>query len=412
MGIVLSTLPTEGEFVNWTTPKDFLKDQSVVKYMPLGILSLASNIKDEIKILDPPTNGWTIEETIIRIESEKPDILGLSAITRRAYALKQILRKIDVPYVVVGGPHTTNHADLILEQGADAVFIGQLADNEFSKIWKKPSGKIYCNTKINDINMPNRELLNFQDYFYDGKVLFEAEKRMPMFSSIGCFNRCTFCNVQSKRVQYKDPKIIVDEMEHLHKLGSRSVHILDDNFNINSSHLSSVLIEMESRKLQIEWSGRGQVRMNYNLVKRMKDTGFKRIHVGIEALDNDILKYFNKPQKVEHIEKFCEVMNENDIDVLGYFIIGSPVETETYRRELPQKIRNLGIKFPWFNILFPEPNTEYYKSLLRDGYYKKDYWGEFMKNPTPNFEIPYPYGKEVKKDVIKYVNKLIGEFKK
>jgi hypothetical protein len=35
--ILLSTLPTEGQFVDWRTPKIFLPEK--VKYMPLGILS-------------------------------------------------------------------------------------------------------------------------------------------------------------------------------------------------------------------------------------------------------------------------------------------------------------------------------------------------------------------------------------
>ena len=33
------------------------------------------------------------EETIQKIEAEKPDILGLSALTRRVYALNEILKK-------------------------------------------------------------------------------------------------------------------------------------------------------------------------------------------------------------------------------------------------------------------------------------------------------------------------------
>ena len=70
--IVLSTLPLEGESINWTTPPYF-DPTRVNKYMPLGILSLASNLpkKHEVVILDPSSNGWTIDETIEKIEQEK-----------------------------------------------------------------------------------------------------------------------------------------------------------------------------------------------------------------------------------------------------------------------------------------------------------------------------------------------------
>ena len=59
---------------------------------------------------------------------------------------------------------------------------------------------------------------------------------------------------------------------------------------------------MEKRNLNVEWSGRGQVKMDLSLAEALSNRGFKRIHVGIEALDNDILKYFNKQQTVEDIE--------------------------------------------------------------------------------------------------------------
>jgi radical SAM superfamily enzyme YgiQ (UPF0313 family) len=406
MKILLITLPKEGEFVNWTTSKKFLKDPKVVKYIPLGLVSLASNLpkNHEVKILDPPSYNWTIHETIKNIEKEDPDVLGISAITRRTYALKQILEKIKVPYITVGGPHATDYSDLILEWGADSVFIGQLVDKEFSKIGEKPKGKIYGNTQINEIKFPDRKLINYKDYFFKGKVLFESEKRMPMFSSVGCPNRCIFCNVQSKKIQYKEPKKVVDEMEYLYSLGSRSIHVLDDNFNINRNHLNAIIDE-KLKRIDVEWSGRGQVNMDLNLVPKLAASNFKRIHVGIEALDNNILKYLNKPHRIKQIERFCKVMNDNNIEVLGYFILGSPIETKKYRKKLPQRLKKLGIKYPWFNVLFPEPDTQYYKSLL-NSVYKIDYWAEFMKNPTPHFEIPYPYGEKTKQRIMEEIDEI------
>ncbi|MBU2639915.1 MAG: B12-binding domain-containing radical SAM protein [Nanoarchaeota archaeon] len=412
MKVLLTTLPSEGEFVNWTTPKHF--QPSAVKYMPLGILSIASNLPAscEVIILDPPSEGWTIKKTIEKIEKEKPDVLGISAISRRVYALNQLLKNTTTPYKAVGGPHATYYADQILENGADAVFVGSLADNEFKKaISKKQKGIIQCCTNINEINFPKRDLLKVEDYFPKDFVLFKAENRLPMFSSIGCPNHCNFCNVQEKRVQRKNPKTIIEEIKHLISLGCKSIHFLDDNFNTNEEHLHKILDEMEKEEINIEWSGRGEAIISERLAKRLADNNFKRIHVGLEALDDNILKYFRKPIRTKNIHAFCNILKKNNIDILGYFIVGTPIETEEYRENLPKKIKNLGIKYPFFNILFPEPDTDYYNSLLKNGIYKKNYWKEFMKNPTPYFEIPYPYGEEKKKEIIEYVNGLIKEFK-
>ncbi len=410
--ILLTTMPAEGEFVDWTTPKFFMPKGN--KNVPLGILSLATNLSDdyEIVILDPSSEGWTIDQTIEKIESEKPDILGLSVVTRRVYAMTEILRRTSAPYKVVGGPHTLYYSEKVLQKGADAVFIGPLAELEFAKAVKElPKGVIQCNTQINDIKFPDRTLINIEDYFPKISVLFKAPNRLPMFSSIGCPNNCNFCNVQTKKVQFKNPKTIVEEMKHLYSVGCRSVHILDDNFNINKNHVQEILDEMDRQNFSVELSGRGQVRMDFDLAPKLAAHNFKRIHVGIESLNEKTLEFFRKNNSLAEIKSFCEVMNKNNIDILGYFILGAPTDDEKYLAELPEMIRKLGIKYPYFNILFPEPNTDYYQSLLKEGFYKKDYWAEYMKNPTPYFEIPYPYGERRRKEIIEYVNNIIEEFK-
>lgn len=413
MKILLSTTPSEGEFKNWTTPTYFQADR-INKYMPLGILSLATNISDEheVKVIDPPSEGWSIEKTISIIQKEDPDIFGLSAITRRTYAMKEILQHIDIPYIAVGGPHTKHYSSQILSYGADAVFVGQMADLEFKmaiKTYRK--GVIHCNTNINDIKFPRREFLNIKRYFPKAFTLFKSNFRLPMFTSSGCPNRCKFCNVLQKKVIYKSPDIVIQEMEYLKSIGCKSIHVLDDNFNINCKHVNGILDKIEQNKLDIEWSGRGQTRMNLKLLKRMKEDGFKRIHVGIESLDNEILKFFNKNETYDDVIKFCNECKKNEIDILGYFIIGAPIETKEYRSTLLDRIRQLGIKYPFINVLFPEPNTEYYAELLRDGIYKRDYWKEYMKNPIPDYEIPYPYGKKRKQEIWEFMEKMIQQIR-
>lgn len=188
MKIVLTTLPKEKSAVQWYSRKYFLPDNS--RYLPLGLLSLATNLPQDhdIKILDPHSENWSIDKTIEEINSERPDILGISAVTLKAYQMMEVLNNISAPYKVVGGPHATHYAEQILRQGADAVFIGQLADLEFAKaIEERPRGIIKCSTGINDIQFPDRHFLDSESYYGAGN-LFVSNKRMSMFSGIGCPN--------------------------------------------------------------------------------------------------------------------------------------------------------------------------------------------------------------------------------
>ncbi len=412
MKIILSTLPKEGAAIQWVTPKYFQPDDS--KYIPLGLLSLATNLPSqyEIKVLDPSSNNWTLDETVRRIEEENPDVLGLSAMTFSAYQMKEILQRTSMSYKVVGGPHATHNAEQILEQGADAVFVGQLADLELAQAVKyRPKGIISCHTKINDLKFPDRRFIDIDSYFPKGN-LFVSNKRMPMFSGIGCPHNCRFCDVQTKSVERKKPSFVIDEMIYLKNLGAGSIHVYEDNFNTDEDYLKQLCDEMDKRGFNYEWSGRGEARMSLNTAKMLAERKFKRIHVGIESLSDKTLRWFRKSINYSQIQKFCTNMNKTGIDILGFFIVGAPTETEEDRKTMFSKIKSLNIKYPLVNILQPLPNTEYYQDLLRDGIYKRDLWSEYIKNPTPNFMIPFPYGESKWKEDAAFVEGLTQDFER
>lgn len=401
MKVVLTTLPSEGQYVCWIHPLSV--EPKAVKYMPLGLLSLASNIAGhEIKILDPYSEQWGIEETIERIHAEKPDVVGFSAETRRLYALYELLKRVECKWKICGGPHATYHAEQLLSKGADAVFKGPLADMELQKWLDKPvNGVILCDSPLKEIHFPKRELIDYKSYFFSGKVLFKAQKRMVMFTSIGCPHGCKFCSVQSKKIQRKTPEMVVDEMSYLKDVcGAESIHLLDDNFNLNSKNVSDIMAEMEKRSWKTEWSMRGQVKFDLSLVPRLKSLGLKRFHVGIEALDSAILKWLGKRHDLQDVEDMCNAMNENGIDILAYFMFGIPGETDEYLNSIQYKIRDYGIKHPYTNILFPEPDTAYGDSVA------KKYWDEYMENPTPGFALPL----EPPKKAMDFAEKMIRDY--
>jgi len=413
--ILLTTLPNDKCIKDWKAPTYFEANKRGTNYapsdyIPLGILSLASNLdtkKDEVIILDASGKGLTIDKTIERIEKEQPDILGISSNTMRVYALSEILKKTTTPYKAVGGPHATNYANLILKQGADGVFMGAVADFEFrDAVETNPRGIVNCRTKYSETQFPDRTLVDYENYFPKKGVFFQAKNRLHLISSLGCPNKCVFCTAHEEDMQRKTPSILVDEMQHLFSIGARSIHFLDENFNVDETHLGEILDEKEKRGLEFELSGRGQVKMSRGLAKRLAENGFKRIHVGIEALDDEILRFYNKASSVRQIYEFCEIMEGAGIDILAHFVIGSPIETESYLQKLPNQIKELGIKHPRFQILSPTPDTEYYQNLLKEGFYDRDYWGDYIKHPTPDFELPYPYSNKRLEELKAYIKEI------
>ena len=414
MKIVLSSLPKEGSAINWVTAKYFKPDNS--RYMPLGLLSLATNIPQDydIKILDPHSRNWSIDKTVEEIEKEKPDILGLSVVTYKAYQMKEILQKTTASYKIVGGPHTIHAAEIILNQGADAIFRGQLAELEFAQAIKtKPKGIIDCHTKIEQTEFPKRHnFIEDLNFYSPPQVLFKGGNRMGFYSGVGCPHRCRFCDVYTKKTERRKPEIVLDEMIYLQSLGAPSLHVYEDNFNTDENYLKEICKEMDKRGFNIEWSGRGQVKMSLELAQMLSDRGFKRIHAGIESFSDKTLRYFRKPQNFKQIKKFCDTMKETSIDIIGFLIIGAPTDTKEDRKNISPLVKELGIKYPMFNIYQPLPHTEYYNDLLEQRIYKKDYWGDYIKNPIKDFMIPFPYGEKKWEEDAAFVEELIQEFYK
>ena len=417
MKVMLLSMPREGETVDYTTAEFFQSD--VVTYIPLGILSVARGIshRHKVKILDAASLGLSIDNTIAEIKAFEPDVLGLSVPTQRAYAMAEILRQTKVPMKVVGGPHATYYAKETLALGADAVFTGD-GDYNFGAWLDGEHKPGIFNDYIEDISslpFPRYEILNMEDYVVKEReasnTLFKkAGARLTMYSSKGCPNRCVFCDVQEKKFRYKNANRVVDEMEFLLSIGANYVHIMDDCFNTRSDRVLEVCEEIKRRGLKFEWSARGRVVNNYKVIQALSEAGCRRLHVGIESLDLDVLRWMNKNLDVETIRGFCKGCKEFGIDVLAYFMIGTPVETREYRQSLPDMIRELEITYPYFNLLNPRAHTEYYESLLRDGTFKRDYWQEYCENPTPNYKLPLPYPEAVHLELQKAMDRYVKEF--
>ena len=236
---IMLVVPSHEGSVGEQVTHEFFQN-AAVKYMPLGVLSIAACIKDhhDVVVLDASSKGYSLEETLDEIEKESPDILGISAVTYRAWQVKEILKRAKCKIKVVGGPHATHYFKQLLEQGAYAVFTGD-AEKSFPKWIEEgcPKGVIKGGIVNLDssLPLPARDLVDMNDYKiqHNDDLLFDAgELRLPLFSSKGCPFLCNYCDVQQKTFNWKPPAVVVEEFRQLIDLGASSIHILDNCFNI------------------------------------------------------------------------------------------------------------------------------------------------------------------------------------
>ena len=410
MKVLLTTLPDEGQVKDYTTP-GFYRNPAV-PYMPLGLLAVAAGVKGhEVKILDPASFGWDIADTLRGIEVYHPDVLGISAVTQKAWAMTEILRWAEVPFKAVGGPH----ADLYPDTIPAAIFT---RDGDFSfGHWLDagcPDGIFNDNvTDLDCLPATRWELLNASAYELKSAgdtLLKHSGLRYNISTSRGCPFRCVFCGGQDKAFRFKSAHRVVNEMEAAVYRGADLLHVIDDCFNIRRDRVLAICAEIKRRNFQVEWSARGRIILDRETAGALVDVGCRRLHVGVESLDPAVLKWMNKAQDVETIVSFFALCHEFGIETLAYFMVGSPGETAEYRHRLPDLIRDLGVTYPYFNILYPLPHTEYYQDLLRSGVFKEDHWATFARNPQPNFELPLPRSQGLQQEMEETVAGYIREF--
>ena len=85
MKVLLITAPREGEVTEFISPNILSYD--MLHYPPLGLLAIAAEVdpRHELKVLDTVTKNMTIQESINYIVEFKPDLLGMSIVSRRIY---------------------------------------------------------------------------------------------------------------------------------------------------------------------------------------------------------------------------------------------------------------------------------------------------------------------------------------
>jgi radical SAM superfamily enzyme YgiQ (UPF0313 family) len=426
MKVLLITLPREGEALDYTTRDYLLTDFS--KYPPLGLMAIASKVdpRHSTKLYDANIKALTVEETVQYIKQEAPDLLGMSVVTRRLWAMSEIARRVrqELPSckIVVGGPHInywpretmqisvldyaiSGYAEFSFPALVEAIDRGSKPEElrQVPELYWRENGQVRNNPgertnskSLDHVPFARRDLLNVDDYY----TAVDMARMTTTYSSRGCPYRCIYCDVQEKAYLYRSAKNMADEFEELIKMGIREIHIFDDVFNIRKPRVLEFCEEIKKRKIQVRWSIRARVNpWDRETLKAIYEAGCHRIHVGVESLDEPTLTYMNKRQSLEDIKSFFKICNSVGIETLAYFIIGFPTESDEYRRNLFKKVIELNPTYCFFNILFPLAKTQYYQSLLDDGTYERDHWAEYFTNPTRDFELPLPRSPELQREL-------------
>jgi len=415
-----------------------LRDLAVTydNYFPLGLLSLATVLKDngiDSRMLDVNNYYYMkeynqdildkyIEDRLYSyVEEYNPDIIGIGCLFTGAFkSLKVIASRLKSRFpkipIVIGGIHPTIFARDILKKYncIDYVVIGE-GESSFLELVKSlvggdnPSeetdGLAFRHKQEIKLN-PKRKFINkldqlpFVDYsmlddieeyhnmdtsdWYSPKNLRIAQP-FPIVTSRSCPHRCPFCSmwlVHGPKIRYRSPDNVLAELEYLYKeYGVNYFRFMDDNLTFDRQRILDICRGIVKRNMNIQFDTPNGVAVNgldKEVVEAMAKAGMTRVSIAIESgseyIRNKIMRKNLSREKIYEVAGICAEYEH--LFITGYFIIGMPQETRETLTQTYEMIKSLPLDNAAVNFVTPYPGTELFTYCIKQGllpYRAEDY---------------------------------------
>jgi anaerobic magnesium-protoporphyrin IX monomethyl ester cyclase len=436
--IVLTYLRSEG---NIGTYQDF----------PYGILSIIEHTKllAEFELLDividDTLDGEWTKVVAAKLKDFNPDIVGISVMFDNAYhcvqptaALAKKLLKGDV-IVVAGGPAVSPVAKEVLrsQESLDAICFseGEKAFEDLlsakdpldllttHKTWvsrsdlatsEKPQKSLLANLDgVSDVNFGLVDTQKYQARASFNPLLDNIDdhallKLFPVVTSRGCPFECSFCwhsGEDDRSMRYASVDSVISHVKRLIKeYGANAISIYDDMFLLPKERAKEIFKRLAEFDIRIELpNGLSPTYIDREMIELMSAAGVRSIRLAIESGDEEVLhNIINKPLRVKKIKPMVRIVQEFNIWIVGFFVVGLPGETDEQRRTTVNLIKDVGIDLSVLSIASPSVGSLLYEQCIENDYIPKPTEGEYAirqslgrggggggKISTPDFSAEY-----------------------
>ncbi len=338
-----------------------------------------------VVVLDAIAETLTEADTHARIAYECPDmivaVVGIETYGEDMACLDRIKAAYPATVLAVFGYYPTFFAAETLRKSAvDLVllcepemplsnYLKAVARGEaFADIpglaYRRDDGAVQVNPEQ---RLESLDDLPFPDYgLVDGARYEEAFLGGPcgaVLSSRGCPFACTYCTTTyGRRMVMKSPATVVAEMRHLKDAGIRFVRFLDDTFTFDKKRVLALCQALVEAQVPLPWSCLSRVdTLDAEMLAWMKRAGCKRVLIGIESYSQKVLAYLNKRVAPDTINKQLALIRDAGIEVIGFFLIGAPIESEEDFQETLRGALAAPLDFLAVNIMTPYAATPYFE---------------------------------------------------
>jgi len=419
-----------------------------VAELPLGPAYLAASLEKnghDVSVLDCiaegfeninayPGNRYTyglnFVDIISRIDSIKPDVLGIGCpssvqfpfaneIAHRARNLEK------PPLIVIGGPHVsalpketaiTDVFDLITIGEAEEtlpVALKLIESDEIEELVKIPglcftakdeliltegSGIV---SDLDSLPLPARHLFPMDKYAEiqesaSHDATFAKWPFTQVITSRGCPGACSFCSVATiagSNYRSRSVDLVIDEIVELReKYGIKEVQFEDDNITLENRRAKRLFRAMISETPDMTWSAPNGVALwalDEDLIELMAKSGCYKLIMAIESGVQRVLDdVINKPLKLEKVGPLIASARKHGLKIHTLFVVGFPRET---KEEIEQTLKYAqSLKADWTSIFIatPYPGTPLYKECIENGLLPENFSYDMLDVRNPVIEHP------------------------
>lgn len=343
------------------------------------------------------------------INDFSPDIIGFTLMTfahKEVYGLigkiKNLYRKVRI---VAGGPHVSTLREKVLAD-CPGIDYGIILEGDISAVelcrgadFNNIQGLIYRRGDEIIVNDFNHFITELDEAPFPKYESFELDKypvrQIGIVTSRGCPYECIYCPVAStigKQFRARSAENVVEEIAYWYKNGYREIFVLDDNFTLSekrTARICELLKKNDFRDIHLKCpNGIRADKVDYALLKSMREAGFDMIAFGVEAGSDRVLKNIKKGEDILKIEAGIRNACSLGFDVELFFIIGSPGERLTDVEASFSLATRYPVRGAEFYNIVPFPKTELFEWIRDNKYFLKSI--DYILNSASHF-VNEPY---------------------
>jgi anaerobic magnesium-protoporphyrin IX monomethyl ester cyclase len=327
--------------------------------MPLALLAIGSELdpdRYEVVIIDARVDS-DAESTVLAHIGEAV-CLGITVLTGApisdALAISRAAKRARPELTVVwGGWHPSMFSrECLSEPSVDVTVRGQGEETFADIVERLAQGRsledcVGCTVRLPDGTLrenparPLAQVDNFRAHDYGlipvGRYYqLKGKRQLDYISSQGCNFRCAFCSdpfVYGRKWVGLEPVRMAMRLKELwDRYQFDDVNFQDETFFTKAARVEALADRIVQCGMKITWAATMRadqgVRLPPAVWERCKQSGLRRLLVGVESGSDEVLKRIRKDIKIEQVYETAETMLKYGIAGHFPFIVGFPDESD------------------------------------------------------------------------------------